>query len=69
MTLQDKNTCHDGIVTQNLANNPNYYSELGRIGGSKTHADGAGSKGFAANRELARTAGKIGGQRSRKGKK
>lgn len=45
-----------------------FYSRIGKIGGSRGNKDGA-IKGFAANRELARTAGAIGGRKSRRGKK
>lgn len=40
----------------------NYYRELGAKGGKWK-----GEKGFAANRELARAAGAIGGSRSKRG--
>ena len=39
-----------------------WYKRIGSIGGKK-----GTTGGFAANRELAREAGKIGGQRSRRG--
>lgn len=39
----------------NLANNPNYYSEIGRIGGKNSPGQ------FNKNKELAREAGKLGG--------
>lgn len=42
----------------------NYYRELGRRGGSVTGV----KKGFAANPELARRAGKVGGAISKRGK-
>lgn len=41
-----------------------YMKNIGKAGGQK-----GTTGGFAANRELAREAGKIGGQRSRKGYK
>ncbi len=41
----------------------NFYAEIGRRGG-KTSRGG----GFAANRELAREAGRLGGRRSRRTK-
>ena len=47
----------------NLANNPNFYREIGAIGGKKSTKGG-----FYANRELARTAGVKGGRISRRGK-
>ena len=50
-------------AAKNLAKNPNYYREIGRIGG-KNGTTG----GFAANHELARTAGAKGGRISRRGK-
>lgn len=40
----------------------NFYNEIGRKGGQNGHTGG-----FAANRELARTAGAIGGRKSRRG--
>jgi uncharacterized protein len=40
-----------------------FYSKMGAIGGKKT-----GIKGFALNRELARTAGAKGGKLSRRGR-
>lgn len=43
---------------------PGFYSEIGRMGGKAGHTGG-----FAANRELARIAGAIGGHISRRGYK
>lgn len=48
---------------RNLANNPNFYREIGAIGGKNGHTGG-----FYANRELARTAGAKGGRISRRRK-
>jgi general stress protein YciG len=48
---------------KNKASNPNFYRELGRIGGSARVP-----KGFALNRELARRAGSKGGSISRRPK-
>lgn len=45
-----------------LSNNPDYYREIGKIGGSKKNPN----KGFGSNRELASTAGKKGGIISRR---
>lgn len=42
-----------------------FYARIGAMGGSKT---GTKPKGFAANPELARQAGAIGGRKSRRGK-
>ena len=42
----------------------NYYSELGRKGGKAKHTK---PRGFAANTELARLAGKRGGELSNRG--
>lgn len=53
-------------AAKNKANNPNFYSDIGRRGGSaKTDKP----KGFATNPELARIAGKKGGEISRRPKK
>lgn len=46
----------------NIANNPNFYHEIGKIGGRNGHTGG-----FAANPELARKAGAKGGKISRRG--
>lgn len=53
---------------KNLANDPDYYRNIGRVGGSKGAKDGA-VKGFAANKELARRAGSLGGAKSKRPKK
>jgi len=45
-----------------------WYKQIGAIGGKKGKADGA-IKGFAANPELARIAGRKGGYTSRRGSK
>lgn len=50
-------------AAKNLARNPNFYAEIGRIGGSNGNTGG-----FAANPELARIAGAKGGKKSRRGK-
>lgn len=42
----------------------NYYSELGKRGGKAKHTK---PRGFAANPELAKRAGKLGGQLSKRG--
>ena len=49
---------------KNLANDPDFYRRIGKIGGQNGHTGG-----FAANPELARIAGKKGGQISRRGRK
>ncbi|MCP9492689.1 MAG: hypothetical protein NNC23_03270 [Candidatus Nanosynbacter sp. P2B_S1_bin.0.1] len=46
---------------KNLANNPNFYAEIGRKGGSV-----GGKKGFALNPELARICGAKGGRISKR---
>lgn len=51
-------------AAKNLAKNPNFYRDIGRIGGQNGHTGG-----FAANPELARTAGAKGGRISRRTKK
>lgn len=50
-------------AAKNLANNPNFYREIGRIGGRNGHTGG-----FASNPELARRAGAKGGRISQRGK-
>ena len=50
---------------KNLEKNPNFYKEIGSTGGK----NGKGSKkGFAANPELARKCGALGGSISRRTK-
>ena len=49
-------------AAKNLARDPDFYIKLGKIGGRN-----GTTGGFAANRELARIAGKKGGQISRRG--
>ena len=49
---------------KNLKNNPNFYAEIGSKGGKNGHTGG-----FAANRELARIAGALGGSRKKGFKK
>lgn len=49
-------------AAKNIANNPNFYHEIGRKGGRNSHTGG-----FAANPELARKAGAKGGKISRRG--
>lgn len=51
-------------AAKNLANNPNFYREIGRIGGSRSTTGG-----FAANPALARIAGRKGGLKSRRRKR
>lgn len=50
-------------AAKNLANNPNFYREIGRIGGQNGHTGG-----FASNPALARIAGAKGGRIGRRGK-
>lgn len=45
-----------------LANDPDFYAKIGRIGGQN-----GTTGGFAGNPELARRAGAIGGRKSRRG--
>lgn len=47
---------------KNLANDPNFYRRIGKIGGQNGHTGG-----FAADPERARRAGRLGGMVSRKG--
>ena len=49
-------------AAKNLARDPDFYTKIGKIGGRN-----GTTGGFAANRELARIAGKKGGQISRRG--
>jgi general stress protein YciG len=51
-----------------LERDPDYFKNLGRLGGKKTMAQGSKPKGFAADPERARIAGTKGGQISRRGK-
>lgn len=51
-------------AAKNLQNNPNFYREIGRIGGRNGSIGG-----FAANPQLARIAGSKGGRISRRRKK
>lgn len=48
---------------KNLANDPNFYREIGKIGGQNGHTGG-----FFGAAERARRAGRLGGLVSRKGK-
>lgn len=48
-------------AAKNLAKNPDFFKEIGSIGGSR-----GTTGGFYANRELAREAGRKGGQISRR---
>ena len=50
-------------AAKNLANDPNFYARIGRIGGSNGR-----SGGFASNPELAKIAGAKGGRKSRRKK-
>ena len=50
-------------AAKNLAKNPNFYREIGRIGGRNGHTGG-----FASNPALARIAGAKGGRISQRGK-
>ena len=48
-------------AAKNLAQDPDFYKKIGAKGGRN-----GTTGGFAANRELARTAGAIGGRKSRR---
>lgn len=50
-------------AAKNIANNPNFYREIGRKGGSKIGI----LKGFALSHERAVAAGRKGGSISRRG--
>ena len=50
-------------AAKNKARDPDFYARIGRKGGKAGHTGG-----FAANRELASEAGKIGGKISKRGK-
>lgn len=59
---------HEGGIKSRdkmLAQDPDFYKRIGALGGSKPTVK---PKGFAANPELARKAGAIGGRISRRGK-
>lgn len=49
-------------AAKNTAKDPDFYRRIGRIGGRNGHGGG-----FAANRELAKRAGAIGGKISKRG--
>ena len=51
---------------KNLANNPNFYREIALKAQESWDRNGRKPRGFAANRELARTAGAKGGSISRR---
>jgi general stress protein YciG len=54
--------------TKLLANNPNYFKEIGKLGGKKRAESGELLKvNFASNRERAIAAGRKGGSISRRG--
>lgn len=64
-------TKQGGLKTSTTVKNKygaDWYARIGAAGGKKGKKDGT-VKGFAANPELARRAGVIGGQISRRGKK
>ena len=50
-------------ATNKRLHGEDFYSRIGTLGGKKSNTGG-----FAANRELARIAGAIGGRKSRRGK-
>ena len=50
-------------ITNKLKNGSDFYSRIGRMGGRNGHIGG-----FAANPELAKIAGSIGGKKSKRGK-
>lgn len=52
------------VETNKNKHGKDYYKELGILGGKVRHPN----KGFGSNRELARIAGKKGGEVSRRGK-
>lgn len=49
-------------ATNKLKHGPDFYREIGRRGGRNGHTGG-----FAANPELAKIAGRIGGKKSKRG--
>lgn len=49
-------------LTNKLKHGPEFYAEIGRRGGRNGHTGG-----FAANPELAKIAGRIGGKKSKRG--
>lgn len=60
---QTKEGAAKAALTNKKRYGEDYYARIGRIGGQNGNTGG-----FAANRELARIAGKKGGQVSRRGK-
>ena len=52
----------------NLKNNPNFYRDIGKLSNAGWEKNGRKPRGFAANPELAKTAGKLGGTISRRRK-
>lgn len=55
-------------AAKNLQRDPDFYVKIGAKGGSATYKSHGILKGFAANPELARKAGRKGGKISRRGK-
>lgn len=50
-------------ITNKMKHGPEFYAQIGRKGGRNGHTGG-----FAANPELAKIAGAIGGRKSKRGK-
>ena len=51
---------------KNLARDPDFYKKIGGMNVASWIANGRKPRGFSVNKELARTAGKIGGTISRR---
>lgn len=54
---------------KNLAKNPNFYSDIGKLSHEGWVRNGRKPRGFAANPELAREAGRKAGRISKRGHK
>lgn len=65
MKPTDRNASMKALAARRMAEDPDIFRKLGALGGSKGAKDGV-IKGFAANNDLARRAGAIGGMVSRR---
>lgn len=60
---QTKEGAVKSVMTNIEKYGEDYYSRIGKLGGSAPYK---GLKGFAANKELASMAGRVGGKKSRR---